>query len=468
MTDSGGLAGGPARQPNVLFVLGDDWGWGDLGCFGHQKIATPNLDRLAAEGTRFTQFYVGAPVCSPSRAAFLTGRFPARCGFHHITTHDVERNRSRGVPDYLSLEYLTVSDRLRQAGYRTGHIGKWHLGSTPDAPDPGAYGFDVHRSVNSSSSDLRDGWLAKTAARSDAAVGTVDAAFRPYSTETIVDEAINFLRDGDRGTPFYLQVWLQDPHATLNPTDEQLEPYRSLMPPDVDHQGALAIYYSVITEADRQLGRLFGKLEELGLADNTLVLFTGDNGPEDLHVPNASHSAAGSSGPFRGRKRSLYEGGVRMPLIARWPKRVPAGEVNNLSVVAGVDLMATASSLAGVEAPESDGVDITPALLGRPFERDRDLYWEFRFENGSHPIHRSPAIAVRAGDWKLLTNPNGSRTELYRIPEDPMELTNLASERPDVVDDLVARAHTWASTLPAGPRSPLEGSNAYPWPTAAR
>jgi len=459
---------GTVPRPNILFILADDWGWGDLACYGHARIRTPHLDRLAAQGTLYTQFYVAAPVCSPSRACFLTGRFPGEVGFHHICDSKLPwTSEPHGVPDFLDPALPTVARTLRSAGYRTAHIGKWHLGDADGAPDPGAYGFDRHHTTNSRTDDLRAEFYR------DSEVGVPrpedDVAFRRQSSRMIVDKAIEFLDEaGDE--PFFLQTWLLDPHATLYPTDDGLETFRQFSPVGIDMPGANAIYYAVIAEADRQIGRLLAALDERGLTDDTIVIFTSDNGPEDLWVRNASHSAAGSPGPFRGRKRSLYEGGTRVPFIVRWPGHTPAGEVDDDSLLGSVDLFATCADLAGVPAPATGGESMVPALTGTPLVSDRPLFWEWRFDNPSHPLHCSPMRVVRQGPWKLLANPDGSRTELYDIPSDPMELTNLADREPAVVARLTTLANEWASSLPAGPQSPTAGSNAYPWPrsTSAR
>jgi N-acetylgalactosamine-6-sulfatase len=444
-----------------VFLLGDDWGWGDLGCFGHRQIKTPCLDRMAAEGTRFTQFYVNAPVCSPSRAAFLTGRFPGPLGIHTIFTTP-EQDRARGLPAHLDPHIPTIGRLLQQAGYATAHFGKWHLGRGQGVPDAGAYGFDAHRSTHSSGPGWPDvGEITEQ--------GQTAAAFQPCSTEAIIDATIEFI-EANRDRPFYVQAWLLDPHAVLNPTEEQMAPYRHLSPLGVGHKGAPTIYYSVITNADRHIGRLLSRLDQLGLADETMVLFTSDNGPEDILVRNASHSGVGSAGPFRGRKRSLYEGGVRLPLIVRWPGHVPAGRVDDDSVVSAVDFLPSLCRLAGVQLPEAlelDGEDISSALLGGTHERRRPLLWEWRYGIVGHPIHRSPRLAIRVGRWKLLLNPDHSRVELYDIPADPMELTNLAGQYPEVVERLATQALSWQAALPPGPVAPEAGANAYPWPRGA-
>ena len=330
-------------RPNVIFIFADDLGWGDLGCYGNDRIKTPSLDRLADQGTLFTQFYVDGSVCSPSRTAMMTGQYPARNRVHgHFAAH--EQNRRRDMPDWLDPNVATVTQLLDQAGYATAHFGKWHLGNGPGAPAPGEYGIDDHRTVNTNG----PGWKDEK-----------DQYFRARSSRLFVDEAIRFI-ERHKDEPFYVNVWSLVPHATLNPTKEQLAPYMRFGPVGVPHIGAAPIFYASVTDLDTQVGRLMAKLDELGLANNTLVVFSSDNGPEDIHIRNANHSAMGSPGPFRGRKRSLYEGGVRMPFIVRWPGHVPAGRIDDESVVAGVDFLPTICKLAGVAVPAGHKLDGVP------------------------------------------------------------------------------------------------------------
>jgi len=443
-------AGAPVERPNILFILTDDLGWGDLSCYGNQRLKTPNLDRLAKQGTLFTQFYVNGPVCSPSRAAFMTGHFPARHGIHgHFATP--QENQRRGMPNFLDPAVPTIPALLKKAGYRTAHFGKWHLGSGPGAQLPDAYGIDVHKTVTSNDSRWKE-----------AAPG-----FRAQSTRLIVDETLQFIKQ-DLKRPFYINVWTLLPHATLDPTKEQLAPFMHLSPgTSSGHLGAHQIYFASLRDLDTQLGRLVDELDKLGLKDNTLILFSSDNGPEDIHIRNASHSAFGSPGPFRGRKRSLYEGGIRLPLIARWPGKVPAGRVETRSVVSGVDFLPTLLKVAGLDEDPSlkpDGEDVSDILRGGSRARRKPLFWEWRFRIAGYNINRSPMLAVREGDWKLLLNPDRSRVELYDIPHDPMELNNLAERRPEVVKTLAAKALAWQKTLPPGPVEPEAGRNDYPWP----
>jgi N-acetylgalactosamine-6-sulfatase len=442
-----------AEKPNVVFILADDLGWGDLGCYGNRDTRTPNLDMLAAGGTLFTHFYVNGSVCSPSRCAFLTGQFPARHKIHgHYATP--EQNTARGMSQFLDPATPTLPRLLKEAGYATAHIGKWHLGSGPGAPEPAAYGFDLVRSVNAANQT----WVEQNA----------DPYFRAKSSALFVDEGVKFI-EANKGRPFYLQLWMLVPHATLNPTDEQLKPFGRLAPggKDFPHKSARQVYYASLADLDTQVGRLMRKLDELKLADNTLVVFSSDNGPEEIAVRNAGHSGVGSPGPFRGRKRSLYEGGVRVPFLVRWPAAVKPGRVDDASVVCGADLLPTVCKLAGVEVPEGhalDGEDRSAVLVGEPAPRTKPLFWEWRFNVAGPVLNRPPTLAMRDGKWKLLMNPDRSRVELYDIPADPSELNNLADRQSDVVKRMSERLLAWRKTLPDGPADATAGKNDYPWP----
>ena len=449
----------PARaddRPNIVFILADDLGWGDLRCYGNPFTRTPNLDELASEGALFTNFYVNGSVCSPSRCAFLTGRYPATQAIHgHFATP--EQNTNRGMPQYLDPSVPTLPRLLKTAGYATAHVGKWHLGHSPDAPSPTAYGFDLVRATTSND----DTWPEQGA----------DPFFRARSTSLFVDEAIRFIEDHEEG-PFYLQMWTLLTHATLNPTPEQLAPFNrfSADGPDFPHASARQIYYASLADLDAQIGRLLTAIDDLGLAEDTIVIFSSDNGPEEIFIRNAGHSGVGSPGPFRGRKRSLYEGGVRLPFLVRWPSTIPAGRVDDSSVVAAADLLPTLCRLAGADLPADltlDGEDRSAVLLDGPAPRTRPLYWEWRFRIAGHLQNLSPMLAIRDGRWKLLMNPDRSRVELYDLTADPTELDNLADRHPDLVDRMGARLLSWKSTLPPGPVDPGAGSNSYPWPKAA-
>ena len=440
-------------RPNIVFVFADDWGWGDLSCYGHPHARTPNLDRLAGQGTLFSQFYVCSGVCSPSRAAVMTGRFPAHWGIHgHFAQHG--QNAARGMPNFLDPDAVTVTGLLQQSGYAVGHFGKWHLGSGEGAPAPYDYGIDESK-INVGNGPLLNFTDLQT------------GEGRSRSTEVIIDETIGFI-ERNKDEPFFVQAWLNDTHAILDPTEEQMAPYKRFTANGLEdkHKGALRIYYSVVTNADRHIGRLMDKLDELNLNDNTIVIFSADNGPEDIHITNATHSGVGSSGPFRGRKRSLYEGGVRTPFIIRWPNGASAGRIDNDTPLCAVDLLPTFCNLAGVETDglTLDGEDMTDALRGHNVIRKKPLMWEWRFNIAGHCLHKSPMLSIREDDWKLLLNPDRSRVELFNIPRDPMELNNRAEYMPERVAEMADRVLAWQDTLPEGPIDDNAGSNAYPWP----
>jgi N-acetylgalactosamine-6-sulfatase len=439
------------QRPNVIFVLADDLGWGDLGCYGHPHIKTPNLDRLASQGTLFTQFYVNASVCSPSRCAFFTGQYPARHKIHgHYATP--EQNTRRGMSQWLDPSVPNVAKLLKSAGYATAHIGKWHLGNNSGGPATETYGFDF---VGSTESGGANG-------------PSTDPYYRAKSSELFVDEAITFI-NAHRDGPFYLQLWTLVPHATLNPTDEQVKPYARFRAGGrgFPHRSAAENFYASVTDLDTQIGRLLSTLDDLGLADNTLILFSSDNGPEDIHITNAGHSGIGSAGPFRGRKRSLYEGGIRVPGIVRWPGKIPAGKIDDQSVVAGVDWLPSIAKLTGATIPTGhalDGEDMSDVWQGTARERKTPLMWEWRFRIAGEPFHHSPQLAIRDGNWKLLLNPDRSRIELYDVTTDLTQLNNVADEHPDVVQRLSQQVLAWQRELPPGPTDPGAGQMNVPLP----
>ena len=445
------FAAGPAR-PNIIFILADDLGWGDLSCYGNQLLKTPHLDRLAAQGKLFTNFYVAGSVCSPSRCGFFTSNYPARQRIHgHFATP--EMNTARGMSQFLDPKVPNVAASLRAAGYATAHVGKWHLGNNSGGPPIADYGFDY---VGSGEGSAGAGIIAG------------DRHYRAKSTAHFVDQSLEFIK-GRGEKPFYLQLWTLLPHATLNPTPEQIAPFERFSNPDIPHKSARTIYYASVADLDTQVGRLMDELAKLGLADNTAIFFSSDNGPEEIFITNAGHSGVGSPGPFRGRKRSLYEGGVRVPFIVRWPAKIFAGKIDDTSVVGGVDFMPTVLKLAGVPAPAAwrpDGEDVSDILTGAPRARVNPLMWEWRFNIAGHVNNRSPQLAIRDGDWKLLVNPDRTRTELYDLGRDRLQVDNVATQHPEVVARLSDRVIAWAKELPPGPRDASAGQNDYPWPGA--
>ncbi len=438
-----------AKRPNIIFLFADDLGWGDLSCYGNRRVKTPALDKLASDGTLFTQFYVAGSVCSPSRTAIMTGHYPAR---HRVFGHFARDavNERRGMPNALDPKVPTLTDALQEAGYATGHFGKWHLGTL----SPGEYGIDVFRTntaCNMPGKDPVDIWSPKA---------------RPTCTKDILDSALEFVQSAD-GKPFYANIWFSDVHATLNPSKEQLKKTERYHPKGVDFHGVDQVYYAALIEMDRQIGLFLDKLDRLGLRENTLVIFSSDNGPEDFQISNAAHSGVGRTGPFRGRKRSIYEGGIRVPFILRWPGRVPQGRVNDATVVNGVDFVPTLCRIAGASSSsfsDLDGEDVSDVWLGATRRRERACFWEWRYRVYGHPLNQPPRLAVRDGDYKLLMNPDRSRVELYDIVRDPSELQNLATTRPDVTERLSKRLLDWNAMLPGSPVESVAGTSHWRWP----
>jgi N-acetylgalactosamine-6-sulfatase len=443
-------------RPNVLFILTDDQGWGDARFAGHPYVKTPNLDRLAKEGTWFKQFYVAATVCSPSRTSFMTSHYPSRHLIHgHLA--DVAENEARSMPNWLDAEVTTLPDLLKSEGYATGHFGKWHLGQGPGAPAPADYGFDVSKIVTGNGPTYEE--------------ERGKPGFWARSTQLFVDDTIAFIRE-HRDQPFYVNLWTLIPHAKLDPSPEQLAVYADLKPKADDPafgpwmqkylakakdlESQMKVFCASLTDLDTQIGRLLDTLDEMGLAENTIVVLSSDNGPEDYRIGNASNAGVGSPGPLRGRKRSMYEGGIRTFGLVRWPGKVPAGRVDETSVVGAVDFLPTIAALAGVAVPDSvkpDGQDLSPLWLGGgPIPREKPLHWEWLFNvQGSEDGYVPPALAIRDGDWKLFLGHRGGSPQLYHIPEDPGEHTDLAAKQPEVVKSLTGKALAWVKTLPPSP-----------------
>ena len=446
-------SGSEAKKPNVIFILTDDQGWGDAHFAGHPYVKTPNLDKFASQSKWLRQFYCASPVCSPSRAAFLTGHFPARDQVHgHFAEH--KDNAERAMPDWLDPEVPTVASLLRRAGYATAHFGKWHLGGGRSAPSPNAYGFDVTKTETSSN--------GPTFAEEK------DEYWRAKSTAIIVDETIKFIRDHKDG-PFYVDLWTLLPHAPLKPTPEQLKPYEDLDPKADDPafgpwmqkylseakdlKSQMQVYCASLTDLDTQLGRLFSALKEMKLENDTIIFLASDNGSEDYSIFNATNAGVGNNGPLRARKRSIYEGGIRTFGLIRWPGKVVPGVRDEESVVGAVDFLPTICRLTGTDLPATvtiDGEDVSDIWLDKSRPRTKPLFWEWVYNvtGGKKYGYMPSMVSVRDGDWKLFVNHDGSGVELFDVRKDIGEQHNVAAQNPDIVKDLTNHALTWVKSLP--------------------
>ncbi len=441
------------ERANVVFIFIDDMGYGDLSCTGNKDVRTSNIDRLAEEGTRFTQFYVNSPICSPSRVAVTTGQYPARHLIHSFLATR-KRNRARGMRDFLDARAPCVARAFQKSGYATAHFGKWHMGGgrdVGDAPLPQAYGFDESLV---SFEGLGDRVLPPGGARKSAKLGRgkIHEAQKHELTRVYVDRSIDFV-GRNRDKPFYLHLWLNDVHDAHKPSEEMLAKYeRFKANPYVQR------FYAVLDETDRQIGRLVDSIDSLGLDERTLILLTSDNGPTAwAKYYREGYAPPGSTAGFRGRKWSLYEGGIRMPLVARWKGKIPAGRVDETSVLASIDLFPTLCSLTGVKPPkvDFDGEDLSAAFLGKAQQRTRAIFWEYgRDETFLKPgleADRSPNLAAREGRWKLLVNADGSRLELYNLEQSIAERENLAKKHPEVARRLSEKLLAWRRSLPVLP-----------------
>jgi arylsulfatase A-like enzyme len=431
-----------ARRPNIIFLLADDLGYGDLGCYGQTKIRTPHIDRLAAEGMKFTNFYCGCSVCAPSRCTLMTGRH-----LGHATVRDnMQRAPGHEGQHPMQAGTVTVAQLLKRAGYATAIVGKWGLGMPEDHSSPLDFGFDHHY-----------GYLCQGMAhtyyppylwRDDkqeplpgnppyfyGQKAVIPTSGKIYSHDLMADDALAWVRQHKQG-PFFLYLAFTIPHVSLQVPEDSLAQYRGQWPETpvtnskhyANQAEPRAAYAGMISRMDRDIGRLMKELVELGLDDHTLVFFASDNGAVfafDGTDPEFFHS----NGNLRGYKQDLYEGGIRTPFIARWPGRISTGVTSPL-IGAFWDILPTLCEIAGTTAPaDVDGLSIAPTLLGRTGQKLHDyLYWEYQSQGR--------AQAVRFGDWKAIRNnlkkaPH-AMPELYNLAADPRETTNLARQRPEL------------------------------------
>lgn len=427
-------ARGATRPPNIVYILADDLGYGDLGCYGQHVLTTPRIDRLAREGVRFTQHYAGDSVCTPSRSSLLTGKH---------TGHATHRDNPRFVDSYgFNPGEQTFGDVMRRAGYATGIAGKWHVGDRADTRDMAPYhGFDFAYCVGYPYPDLGvEHWPSHVFVNGVAVdiPQNKGAAHGRYMDDLYTDAALRFIEQ-NRSKPFLIYLAFQSVHA---PVDADVSPEYARKPwPPVERRFATALQH-----IDQNVGRVLDALDQLGLRDNTIVFFTSDNGPHHEGGHDAQFFRSG--GLLRGGKRDLYEGGIRVPLIVRWPGVVAPNTINR-HVCAFWDMLPTFAEIGGAPVPSNlDGISFVPTLRGQPQRDHRYLYWETDEEGGKQ--------AVRFGDWKAVrVGVKHSRDvpwELYNLNSDPGELHDVAAQHPDLAREAAAMA---AEAHVPSPRTPL-------------
>ncbi|MHC4084961.1 MAG: sulfatase-like hydrolase/transferase [Planctomycetota bacterium] len=425
--------GAKERKPNIVYIIADDLGYAEVGCYGQKKIKTPNIDKLATQGMKFTQHYSGNPVCAPSRCVLMTGK--------HSGHSQVRGNKQVGGKEGwklgstiggqwpLKAGTVTVAGILKDAGYRTGAFGKWGLGLVGTTGDPNKQGFDhfygyiCQRQAHTYYPNhlWRDGKVEWIEANKEGKEGA-------YSHDLIANEALKFVK-ANKDRPFFLYVPFTIPHVALQVPEDSLAEYKGKWPDPpytgdkgyFPHPNPRACYAAMVTRMDRDVGRIMSLLKELNLEDNTIVMFTSDNGPT---FNGGSDSAFFESAhPLRGLKGSVYEGGIRVPFIVRWPGRVKAGNTSE-HICAFWDFLPTCCELIGVDAPgDIDGISILPTLLGQrgKQKKHKDLYWELRGRQG-----------VRMGKWKAVrTNPN-KKIQLYDLDKDIGEQNDVADANPKI------------------------------------
>ena len=440
------------RPPNVVFILADDLGYGDLGCYGQTKIRTPNIDKISAEGMRFTQCYSGNPVCAPSRCTLMTG--------YHTGHAQVRDNKQVGGEEGWKLGStiggqwplaegtFTVAHLFKKAGYVTGAFGKWGLGRVGTTGDPQKQGFDhffgyiCQRQAHTYYPNhlWRDGeifWIEENK----------DGAERVYSIDLIAQEALKFVK-ANKDKPFFLYVPFTIPHVALQVPEDSLAEYKDQWPdPPYDgkrgyvaHSHPRACYAAMVTRMDKYVGQITALLKELGLEENTLIIFASDNGP--TYAGGSDPGFFESAGPLHGLKGSVWDGGIRVPFIARWPGKIKSGSEGD-QIAAFWDFLPTCAELLDVRPPDGiDGISILPTLLDRPKQQKQHeyLYWEL---NGQQ--------AARVGDWKAVHLKPEQKIQLFNLKTDIGEKIDVADRHPDIVariDEIFTKGRTESEVFP--------------------
>lgn len=427
-----------AKRPNIIIILTDDMGFSDVGAFGGKFVPTPNIDRIAKNGLKLNQYYSAAPICSPSRAGLLTGMYPGSWNFCTYLDNK-KHNKDAGQADFLDPKAPSIARFFKAAGYATGHFGKWHMGGGRDvknAPGFKDYGYDAHASTYESP-DPDPALTATNWIWSDK-----DSIKRYDRTKYFVDKTLDFFKEHPN-KPRFVNLWPDDVHTPWVPRKET--EYTGQYPMNPQEEAAFKL---VLKEYDKQIGRLLDGLIALGEDQNTIIIFTSDNGP----LPSFRGSRAEG---LRGSKLSLYEGGIRMPFLISWPGHITKDRTDSLSMVTALDLLPSLANMAGISLPKSykgNGVDRSKVLMGSPSLRDKEMFWEYGRNDIAYKyprqIDKSPNLAIRAGEWKLLMNSNGTDIQLYNILKDKKESVNVEASEPKITSELKNKLLEWWKSLP--------------------
>lgn len=419
------------RKPNIIIIYTDDMGIGDASFHNGQVEETPNIDQLARNGKVFTKYYTPAPVCSPSRVNVLTGMYHIRWGINTFLSSKNFNEKCEQL-NYLQNTAPSIAKMMKSVDYHTAHFGKWHMGGgrdVKDAPSIHSYGFEEYASTYESPDP--DPLLTST----DWIWAKTDSIKRWERTAYFVDKTLEFIKDNE--DPVFVNLWPDDVHTPWVPSEQSLEENR-------ETYFNLPNLRPVLKEFDQQIGRLVKELDAMGELENTMIIFTSDNGPAP------SFERLRTNG-LRGVKNSLYEGGVNMPMIVHWPEKIKKGQIDSTSVIASIDLYPTLAGIVGAEIPSGyqlDGEDFSEALFSSTiYPRKKPLFFEygrnhhFRFPKNTSDI--SLPLAIREQEWKLLSNAKGDSIELFHLATDPYETNNLAQKKPAVVRELTEKLTTW-------------------------
>jgi len=436
-----------AGQPNIIFIMADDLGYNELGCYGQKWIKTPNIDRIAAEGMKFTQFYSGQAVCAPARCVLLTGK---HTGHSYIRNNGDPKHLQHLAPKYgwefpgqnpIPDEEVTIAEVLKSKGYATAACGKWGLGHFGTSGDPNNQGFDLFYGFNCQrhAHNHYPKFLWRNDKKEILPGNDRTLNGETYSQDKFTEVALEFINE-NKDEPFFLYLPFAIPHLSIQVTEESLNEYKGKIPEeDYVHKGYLehpfprAGYAAMVTHMDRDVGKVMTLVEKLGLDDNTIIFFTSDNGPTYDRLGGSDSDFFASAEDFKGLKGSLYEGGIRVPLVARWPGKIVPGSVSHHRS-AFWDVMPTMCDIVGTSAPKNiDGISIAPTLFGQPDKQQQHdyLYWEFAAYGGQQ--------AVRLGNWKGIRQnmfKGNLHTELYDLSEDVGETTDVSAQHPEMIKQI--------------------------------